>query len=729
MSTARSGGPRQRVQGVDESRPLEDPLAVIRRVATVVVSVTNPIIAAGAFFTLVLFSKVGRLRRLRLRWIAVGTLVGLVVAVAVGLSRLYFQPWRDLFGLIAQGELLTLGSRLPEFISSHLVGWILAQLPFGLISGLALGLGLVALRRRWDAQWRYASEDAEKVSDSRAADKTLAKLPKWPQSKTVTRRNGLRVQLGAEVPSGAVYDRLTADDFLKHCYIDGPSGFGKSTDIVALLRALVAAPAATKLNIPAVIVTMKPAADLTAAVAEIARLAGRNFHVITQDGRNATTTYNPLRRGTPEEIRNRLIEAESNSADGGFSEPHYKRAGQRLTLFTARALLDLADNAVTYDRGRKTWRRDLPHLVRLMDPAELAKVLPDLSPAVASETEQYVAELESDKALVAEARGMRMRFAVTAEGSARSILPERDNGLDLEAALFNGDVVLMNLDAAADGDAARQIGNLALQDLNATLGRLGARRWHEGDTQRMAWICVDEFSALGGTALSDLFQRARGNGAGVALATQESAALDEYGEAFKASILVNSNVKVLHAQTYEAENHASTWGTKKGYQETHQLFEERDLVGTQTRASGQGSLREVDQFVVHPNMLRRLKPGEVYVAVTGQEPVRMKVKDYLSTLGAVPWPARVEEDAEDDSEAAEDCGPTAAPADEGSSTAEKQNPWLEQPVNPWLNVEPADRDAEGDPYDEDATEASDAAAGDDSEEWGEPVEEDMPDIR
>lgn len=722
MSTPRSRGPRQRVQGVDESRPLEDPLAVMRRVAAVIVSVTNPVIAAGAFVTLVLFTQVGRLRRLRLRWVALGTAAALVVAVAVGLSRLYFQPWRDLLELIGQGHLLSLGSRLPGFVTSHVGGWILAQLPFGLICGLALGLVLVALRRRWAAQWRYASEDAEKVADSQAADKTLAKLPKWPQSKTVTRRDGLRVQLGAQVPSGAVFDQLTADDFRKHCYIDGPSGFGKSTDIIAILRALVAAPAAKKLNIPAVIVTMKPAADLTAAVAEIARMAGRDFHVITQDGRNATTTYNPLRRGTPEEIRNRLIEAEANSADGGFSEPHYKRAGQRLTLFTARALLDLADNGVTYDRGRKSWKRDLPHLVRLMDPAELGKVLPDLSPAVAAETEGYVAELESDKALVAEARGMRMRFAVTAEGSARSVLPERDNGLDLEAALMSGDVVLMNLDAAADADAARQIGNLALQDLNATLGRLGARRWHEGDSERMAWICVDEFSALGGTALSDLFQRARGNGAGVALATQESAALDEYGDSFKAAILTNSNVMLLHAQTYEAETHASTWGTQKGYQETHQLFEERDLVGTQTRASGQGSLREVDQFVVHPNLLRRLKPGEVYVAVTGQTPVRVKVKDHLSELGAIPWPPKAKDNPdEDDAPAADERStPTAAATPEPEQgKSEGKNPWLEQSANPWLTVDPATADTADVPHDEDAAD----------EEWGEPDDEDMPDLR
>lgn len=702
MSTSRPQGPRQRVQGVDETRPVEDPTAILRRIVATVFTVTNPVPAVGAFATLVLFTQVSALKRIRLLWLSIGASVAVIVAVLVGLSQLYFTPWRDLVALIRQGDLITLGGRLPDFIGSHVGGWLLAQLPFGLTIGFALGLLLVTLRRRWDARWRYEAEDAEKAVDARAADKTLAKLPDWPQSKTTSRRRELRVQLGAEIPSGKPYSSITAADLLKHSYIDGPSGFGKTTDLVAILRALVEAPAAQPLCIGTVLITMKPASDLTAAAAEIARRAGRNFHVITHDGRGSTTTYNPLERGTAEEIRNRLIEAEANSSDGGFSEPHYLRAGQRFTLFTARALLDLAEHAVKYDKGRKTWKRDLPHLVRLMGPAELSAVLPDLSPAVGGAVQSYVAELEADQETVREARGMRMRFAVTAEGAARNVLPSSPTGLDLEAAILAGDVVLFNLDAAADADAARQIGNLAVQDLTATMGRLGSQNWHNGDTERMVWLCVDEFSALGGTSLRNLFQRARGNGAGVTLATQESAALKQYGEDFEAAILTNSNVKILHAQVYEAENHASTWGTKKGFQETHQLFEERDLVGSQTRASGQGSLREVDQFVVHPNLLRKLRPGEAYIGVTGSDPVRVKIKDYLSELGSIPW-----EPADDEPE------PPAANASP-------------PPSNPWLAVGARDAEAQertsadpeptqSDPYDDGAA------------DWGAPDDADMPD--
>src|SRR5699024_1423410 len=101
-------------------------------------------------------------------------------------------------------------------------------------------------------------------------------------------------------------------------------------------------------------------------------------------------------------------------------------------------------------------------------------------------------------------------------------------------AIRDGDVVLFNLDAARDAQAARQIGNLAIQDAQAALSELGAEKWHEGTPlsrfgrprptgpvqMRMQLLIVDEFSALGGTLLQNLFERARSNGGAVILATQ-----------------------------------------------------------------------------------------------------------------------------------------------------------------------------------------------------------------
>ena len=55
-----------------------------------------------------------------------------------------------------------------------------------------------------------------------------------------------------------------------------------------------------------------------------------------------------------------------------------------------------------------------------------------------------------------------------------------------------------------------------------------------------------------------------------------------------------------------------------------------DGAGLTFRASGQGSLREVDKFKIHPNTFRTLAPGEV-VAVWGVPQLRAEVVSVRKT--------------------------------------------------------------------------------------------------
>lgn len=670
MSTT---GPSHRIEGVDESNVLTDPLRIFRRGVLVFVIVFNPLLALVALLTVVALERLRPLKSVRKRWLVLAAVVLPVAGILLGFSRAYLAPWKEFFAALTAGNLLTAQSRVLDVIGSHWLGWIVAQIPFALCLGAALGVLWALLRRRWRANWRAEEKEAHQASPKKVSA-AVESLPAWPQTETpVLSPDKLYVSMGVNTSTCKEYNQLTALDFLMHAYFDGPSGHGKTTDILAVARALVEAPAARKLNIPLFMMTFKPEDDLTTALMTIARRAGRKIHIITEDGHNSTTSYNPLSRGTPEQLRNRLIEAEENSADGGFSEAHYKRTGQRLTLFATRVLVDLATRGVRFDHGRRQWKQDLPHLVQLMDPKQLEKVLPDVSPEVERDLSAYLDEVAENENLARDAAGMRTRFAVTAEGAARNVIREAPGGLILEDALEAGDIILFNLDAASDTDAARQIGNLAIADLVTTMPRLAAKRWHVGGVRRMGWCCIDEFSALGGTALKNVFERSRSYGLGVCLATQVGASLEEYGPSFKKSVMKNSNVKVYHNQGEDSEERSNTWGTQKAWQETKQLFDDRDLLGMQTRASGQGSLREVDRYIVHPNLLRRLGPGEAYIAVGKETPQRVKIRNSIPELieGTKGVELEVPAIAEDE--------PTPA-AEPPRATVE-----AEAPANPWMD--------------------------------------------
>src|SRR5690625_7073294 len=75
---------------------------------------------------------------------------------------------------------------------------------------------------------------------------------------------------------------------LQHCWIDGASGFGKTTDIIALLRGALEAPAAQPLRIPLVYVNLKPDPEVTDAMRRIAHRAGRRFQHVSLGDRKST---------------------------------------------------------------------------------------------------------------------------------------------------------------------------------------------------------------------------------------------------------------------------------------------------------------------------------------------------------------------------------------------------------------------------------------------------------
>jgi hypothetical protein len=602
-------GPRQRWGGGQAASAEVSSGEVAGRVFRVIWWVTQPV---AAMLTLIAVWLIARQRRVRPLWFAASGAAVLSVSGATGLARGYWAPWRELarrFRRQAGAHGKQQGS-WGRWAADHWAGWVLGQLPSAVAAALVVA-GFIGWRRsRFTASWRKTEPRAAKSE----VQKALAELGPWPpQEDEVPADTGtLRVRLGVDRRTAQPCD-IPAAALGKHAYLEGPSGFGKTTALAAILSGLVAAPAARPLKIPVVFITMKPDRDLDAAMRAIARVSGRRLHIITEDGRGATGTYNPIKHGTAEQVKNKLIEAEAQSADGGFSEPHHRRVGERFVLKVVTALTLLSGQGAARPGRNRAWRRDMIDLAALMDLGTLGRELDKFPAALQSDLTAYVAMLRGNKDLQKSIIGMRERFALVAEGATGTVFTERPDGLDLLAALRNGDLVLFNLDAAADTAAARHVGNLAIQDLTLLLSSLADDGWARAGN--MAFIVVDEFSALGGSLLANLYARARSQGAGVALATQQSESLRDVSEAFEAAVIENSNILLLGNQTGKADDRASEFGTDQRWSETIQVRHDADPIGTVTEAGGVGSLRMVDAFRIHPNELRDLQPGEMVLRV------------------------------------------------------------------------------------------------------------------
>ena len=584
-----------------------------------VAAVLNPVVLVVGMVTVAAGQK-----KLRGWWVATaGAVLGLLAALFFGGARAYFTPWRETFQFLKEHGGLRGAEGLKDFALAHAGAWISAQIPLGAAVGLLIAGAVIWKRGKFSAEWREDTPELHTMSDHEVKQlnakvaKAKKKAAPWANAKPVQRLDDVAVRLGISKPECKPVD-VPLSALRLHSLVCGPSGFGKTTTIFEVIKGLTLAPAAEPFRIGTIFLTMKPEADITDQMRQIARRTGRGFHLITQNGRGATSTYNPLKHGTSHERANILVGAEANAAHGGFSEPHYQRLGLRFTMVSLVALEAAVQAGLTYFENSRPvpWRLDIAHVARMMSTEALESVRDALGGSDAAvRITKWLNEVAANSAAKSGAEGMKSRFAAVAEGAAGAVLVDEPGGLDLERAIVNGDFVVFNLDAAQDLEAAQFVANLAISDFVATIARLGHAGWHldqvTGEQNRLNFLVVDEFAALGATGLIDAVERSRSHGGAVMLSAQSLTGLNVVGDGFLDRVSASTSVKLMHRAEAEAEALAQLLGTRKGFAETTQTFEDADGLGSQIRASGQGSLREVDKFRVHPNVFRSLAPGEV----------------------------------------------------------------------------------------------------------------------
>lgn len=607
------GRPNLRLRSTDVG-PVSE-IDAIRRGVMLIAVVTQPIIAMSVIvITLIL----GRTRAKG--WVV--TLVGvsaMVWVMSMGWGTRYTAPYWGLIKSIPNGW-----DAVQVTLQAHWMEWLLGQLPFGISTG-AITAGLMLWwRSRYRAIWR---EKIPAPLSSRGIERKKTKQTTVvSKAKAVTDIAHLNIPLGIDDYGNPV--NIPATALRMHAVVAGPTGFGKTQSLLRLMHGLVVAPSASSLRLPCVMIDMKGDDDVVRAMRQFAALAGRRLWLIQNDTYPDTDTYNVLSNSTPDQTRAKLIEAEANAEDGGFTEPHYRRLGERFLLIAARAHADLVTQGRTCPGENRPWQPDLGDLVKLLDLHQLSKHLNEYSPDVARDVTRYVNEAELAR-IGGDLYGIRTRYALLVESAAGRVLRYSPDGLVLYDAIINGDFVLFSLDAGTDPATSRALGNLALQDLIFTFAALQSEGWGKS---MMCPIFLDEFSALGGSIVANLYARVRAAGGAVILATQDlDADLAAVSEQFASAVLTNANVMVLHRQKGTAASaRAEAIGTKQTWSETLQITDDWDILGGQQKASGVGSLREVDKFLIHPNEFKSLPQGVAYVLI--EHPHKLITRCHINRL-------------------------------------------------------------------------------------------------
>ena len=382
---------------------------------------------------------------------------------------------------------------------------------------------------------------------------------------------GDELLLGTDEHGEAV--TIAPEEVAQHGLIVGATGSGKTHTLLQLLSEAVRRERAL------VVVDLKADPGVAARLAEIADAHDVAFRHWSMTG---DLPWDPLAHGDALELTDKLIGLED------WSEPHYRRAAERYLRITIETLL------------ARDGRARLDTVAELLAPGALQEALNTRAEAGRPADLAWLAA--NDPSTVSAVGGLANRIAVLAHTDLGERLIDPDGtGLDLAASLTECEVVLLSLDAPRYPETAPHLARLVMSDL----GTIASRRLQAGDTSP-AIVAVDEFSAMRSDAVLPLLARARSAGLGLLLATQELSDLDRVDPAFADQVLGNVALVVAHRQNVASscERLAAIAGTETTWAETLQVDE---LDG---RASGMGTVREVERFVIHPNRLKALGIGE-----------------------------------------------------------------------------------------------------------------------
>jgi type IV secretory pathway TraG/TraD family ATPase VirD4 len=343
----------------------------------------------------------------------------------------------------------------------------------------------------------------------------------------------------------------------------------------------------------------------------------KDFRLFSLADTTLSSTINPLFGGSPQEVTERVF------SSFAFENEYYRDVQFKIFL----GLITL----IQEQKRTPTFR--LVHRL-LTDIEELSKWLEKCED---EDLERQLRAFHDEEAAERNRKisGLDAKLSHFSMGELSSLFNAEHPQIELDQALRENLICYFQLPTMYFGELSKATGKLVLQSLQSAV----AKR-HLGLAKKPNFFCcyLDDFQDYIYEGFGALLNKSRSAYVGVVFSHQALGDLRKVSDAFANVVGTNTNIKVVMRSNDPdtCEYLAKTFGTRKSEKVT-----ERRVSGTLGDTNtGEGSVREVEEYVYHPNTIRRLERGQGVIAIPHPRGVKMSLVKFKRRpdLPIVPLP-------------------------------------------------------------------------------------------
>lgn len=378
-----------------------------------------------------------------------------------------------------------------------------------------------------------------------------------------------------------------------HMHVVGASGFGKTTFLLNVIKEKV------DRGEGVIFVDLKGDIDTVCEITTYAYEAGRldefDFFSISEDFLEVSKGIALFDTGNAVEIKDKIMGAFS------YDNEYYKKRIESFLNLTLRALVNLRDQqGIPFD---------LDSIYELLLGFEYLEDLKEKvsDPIIKRDLESLIA----DKRLKEDLTGLKSDIEGLMKTDFGGLI-SKTGEISLYESMRDSKIVYLHLDSQRYETSAERLGKIILQDIKAASAKIVTTTTKA--ERAPITLIVDEFANLATEQFVGFLNRARASNIGIIVAHQELSDLEVFSPVVRDQIMANTSTLVSFLQKLptSAEMIAGIGGTYRTEKETSQINEEGLLFKTSEK-TGMGSLREVEEYVIHPNLIKELSPGECFM--------------------------------------------------------------------------------------------------------------------